>query len=129
MIALDKGRSIAAGETLSYTMILLSDTISEASLKATSDQALASYQSLCPLGGDGCPCWADPNCDGIRSDVIDVVLVINVAFRGAPPILDPTCWVERSDVDANGTTNVVDVVRVVNVAFRGASVASQYVSP
>lgn len=129
MISIDKGRSIAVGETLSYTMILLSDTISEASLKATADLALANYQSLCPFGGDGCPCWADPQCDGIRSNVQDVVMTINVAFRGIPPVIDVSCPNERTDVDASGFTDVQDVIRVVNVAFRGQSVASQYVHP
>jgi hypothetical protein len=131
MIALDKGRSIAVAETLIYTFALVSDTISETSLKATVDDYLAILPSLkqCTNHGDGCPCWADPNCDGIRSDVVDVVMTVSVAFRGTPGVFDAGCPNERTDVDASGFTNVQDVIRVVNVAFRGASAASQYVNP
>ncbi len=57
------------------------------------------------------------------NNVQDVVVVINVAFRGAPPTYDPNCVqgapAERTDVDCSGFTNVVDVVMIVNVAFRG----------
>ncbi len=76
-----------------------------------------------------CPCATDPQCDGIFSNVQDVVVTVNVAFRGSAPVFDAGCPNERTDVDASGFTNVTDVVRVVNVAFRGASVTSQYVSP
>jgi hypothetical protein len=76
-----------------------------------------------------CPCWADPNCDGVRSDVQDVVGTIDAAFRGTAGITDPGCPVERTDVDADGSTNVGDVVRVINVAFRGQTVAVNYVNP
>ena len=110
-----------------YTMILLSDTISEASLLATADRAMASYQTMCATCT--CPCWADPQCDGVRSDVQDVIAIINSAFRGVAPIFDPGCSFARSDVDANGTSDVVDVVKVVSVAFRGQTVAANYVDP
>jgi len=130
MVALDKGRSLAVGETLSYTMILLSDTVSEASLKATADLAVANLASLCPGTGDFCDCWADPHCDSVRSDVLDVVKTIDVAFRGAaipPPIQG--CLTAYTDVNYDYSTDVIDVVRVVNVAFRGGTVAANYVNP
>ena len=76
-----------------------------------------------------CPCWADPTCDGVRSDVLDVVQTVNVAFRGFSAATDPGCPNQRSDVDASGATDVLDVVKVVNVAFRGFTVTSQYVNP
>lgn len=76
-----------------------------------------------------CPCWADPVCDAIRSNVQDVVVTVNVAFRGSPGVFDPGCAIERTDVNASGFTNVQDVVAVVNVAFRGASAASNFVNP
>lgn len=82
-------------------------------------------------GGIGCtcPCWADPQCDGVRSNVQDVVGTINVAFRGAAGVIDPGCSFERTDVNASGFTNVQDVVAVVNVAFRGAFASTTYVDP
>ena len=51
-------------------------------------------------------------------DVIDVVKIIDVAFRGglAPIPID------RADLDCNGTCDVIDVVKDIGVAFRGDSV-------
>jgi hypothetical protein len=127
VIALDRGQSIDVGETLRYTVILVSDTIGEASLKSKTGIAIAAAPTLCATCS--CPCWADPQCDGVRSDVQDVIEIINNAFRGVAPIFDPGCSVARSDVDANGASDVIDVVKVVNVAFRGQTVAANYVDP
>ncbi len=77
----------------------------------------------------GCPCPADPACDSVRSDVLDVVGVINVAFRGVAGTTDPSCVRERSDVNCTGTTDVLDVVKVVNVAFRGMTASTEYCNP
>lgn len=76
-----------------------------------------------------CPCKYDPTCDGIISDVLDVVGTVNVAFRGFAATTDPGCPVQRTDVNADHATDVLDVVKVVNVAFRGMTSASQYVDP
>lgn len=77
-----------------------------------------------------CDCHADPQCEGV-TDILDVVALINVAFRGAAPIPDPNplCPIETTDVNCNGTTDVLDVVRMVNVAFRGASPATEFCNP
>jgi hypothetical protein len=128
LLALDRGRTIAVGETLKYTLIFVSDTVNEAGLKATYDAA-AAIAATAHCGSCSCPCWADPQCDGVRSNVQDVVGTVNVAFRGTPGVVDPGCPNERTDVNASGFTNVQDVVAVVNVAFRGASVAATYVNP
>lgn len=80
-------------------------------------------------GGCTCPCAYDPMCDGVVSDVSDVVGVINVAFRGMAATTDGGCPYERSDVNASGATDVLDVLAVINVAFRGGAVASNYVDP
>lgn len=77
----------------------------------------------------GCPCPADPVCDSVRSDVLDVVAVINVAFRGVASTTDPSCIRQRSDVDCSSATDVLDVVKVVNVAFRGFSASTEYCNP
>jgi hypothetical protein len=128
-VALDKGVSIANGEVLTYRMVLASDTISEASFKQRVDEGLvmASTGNIC--SECDCPCWADPLCDGTRSNVQDVTSTVNVAFRGAAGVIDPGCLFERTDVDANGSTSVTDLVKVVNVAFRGQAVAANYVDP
>jgi hypothetical protein len=80
-------------------------------------------------GGCSCPCKYDPQCDGVISDILDVTLTINRAFRGAASVQDPSCPVERTDVNASSATDVIDVTKVINVAFRGMSVASQYIDP
>lgn len=76
-----------------------------------------------------CACAADPNCDGVRSDVVDVVNTVNVAFRGVPAITDQSCAWERTDANCSGATDVVDVVKTVSVAFRGASAATEFCDP
>ncbi|MBI3623907.1 hypothetical protein HY212_07560 [Candidatus Pacearchaeota archaeon] len=50
-------------------------------------------------------------------DVIDVVKMIGVAFRGAKQEEPSWVW----DVDSSGAVDVLDVVREINVAFRGAN--------
>jgi hypothetical protein len=131
MISLDKNRTIAAGETLTYILVYASDTVDEASFLETVDCgiAIASAANLCGNCGCSCPCWADPLCDGTRSNVQDVTLTVNVAFRGAAGVIDPGCTFERTDVDANGSTSVTDVVKIVNVAFRGQTIAANFVDP
>lgn len=76
-----------------------------------------------------CPCAYDPECDAVVSDVVDVVNVISVAFRGVSATLDAGCPKERTDVDASGSTDVLDVVKVVNVGFRGETILDNYVDP
>lgn len=78
-----------------------------------------------------CDCHADPGgCDGFQ-DVVDVVQVVNVAFRGAPAILDPSplCPNQTTDVNCSGSTDVVDVVKMVTVAFRGANPLTEFCNP
>jgi hypothetical protein len=125
LVSLDKGKSIAAGETLTYALIFASDTTSDASFKATVDAGLAAAWAA-GLCGCSCPCQYDPRCDGTISDVLDVSDTINRAFRGAGSTQDPQCPYERTDVDGSGATDVLDVTKVINVAFRGNTVGSQY---
>jgi hypothetical protein len=81
-----------------------------------------SVSHCSPRSPCGCACHGDPSCDGIRSDVVDVVLSVGVAFRGAAALSDPAfcCPVARSDLDCDGVTTVVDVVKTIDIAFRGA---------
>lgn len=69
-----------------------------------------------------CPCYGDPNCDGVIS-VVDVTKCVDVAFRSVQATFDSDClknWspISRTDVDCTEATNVLDVVRVVAAAFR-----------
>ncbi|MBI3872344.1 MAG: hypothetical protein HY304_04620 [candidate division Zixibacteria bacterium] len=79
--------------------------------------------------GCACPCHADAQCDSVRSDILDLVKTIEVAFRGAPPVSDPNCPRERTDVDCSGATDVLDVVHVADVAFRAVSAQAAYCDP
>lgn len=81
-------------------------------------------------GSCGCDCHGDPVCDG-NTDVLDVVQSINVAFRGAPSIIDPNagCPNETTDLDCSHATDVLDVVKMLNVAFRGASSTTELCNP
>jgi len=76
-----------------------------------------------------CACHADPACDSVVSNLADVVATVDVAFRGVPPLTDPHCPRQASDVNCDGFTTVQDVVKVVNVAFRGADPATEYCHP
>ena len=75
-----------------------------------------------------CACVADPRCDG-TTDIIDVIAVINTAFRGGGATFDPGCANSREDVDCNGHVDVADVGRVISVAIRGADPGTMYCSP
>lgn len=72
-----------------------------------------------------CPCHGDPQCDG-STDVLDVVLTVDVAFRGQEPTSGPVCPLDQTDVDCDGFTSVLDVVHVVNVAFRNGDPAAEF---
>ena len=52
---------------------------------------------------------------------LDVVRVVNVAFRGESATTDAGCGMNRSDINCDGVASVLDVVGFVNVAFRGAA--------
>ncbi|HUU44416.1 MAG TPA: M6 family metalloprotease domain-containing protein [Acidobacteriota bacterium] len=75
-----------------------------------------------------CPCHGDPECDGV-TDVLDVVRAVNTAFRSTPPVFDPNCPFERTDVGCSYFTNVIDVVKFVNVTFRGGDPNIEFCDP
>jgi hypothetical protein len=69
-----------------------------------------------------CPSHGDPDGDGVPS-VIDVVITVNIAFRGFSNLADVECCPHRSRVDHNCDcqVDVLDVVTIVNAAFRGGA--------
>jgi len=81
------------------------------------------------IDGNYCPCWADPNCDGIRSNLVDVAMTIGVALRGGLSLVDVSCPTERTDVNCSGFTDIIDVVKTIEVAFRAAKPATTYCNP
>lgn len=75
-----------------------------------------------------CDCPGDPACDGVRSNILDVVAVVDAAFNASLSISDPNagCPYRTTDVNCSGSTDVLDVVKTVNVAFRGANATTEY---
>jgi len=116
-------------KALQIIVALISDTLSEASFKATADKAKA-YATAIGLtsGNTALPCHADPGCDGVCT-VQDVVMTVNVAFRGYAKVLDPCCDFARTDVDCTGVTDVNDVVKMTNVACRGGTRQANFCFP
>ena len=57
-------------------------------------------------------------------DVLDVVNMVNVAFRGQPQGNNPA-WVWNVNGDTSGAIDIIDVVKIVNVAFRGANAETE----
>jgi hypothetical protein len=83
---------------------------------------------LCPGIVCSCPCHADPVCDGV-TNVLDVVAIVGIGFRGQPSIFSINCPYAQSDVNCDGVTNVLDVVGLVNVAFRSADPTTEFCNP
>lgn len=81
-----------------------------------------------------CVCHADLDCNG-NANIVDVVGVVNRAFRGGAAINDLSCPPHgstvdgRADVDCTGATDIVDVVKMVDVAFRGVDPATKFCDP
>lgn len=78
-----------------------------------------------------CFCFAEAGeCNGAL-DAVDVIAVVNVAFRASDPVADPqpSCPVTRTDVDCDGTTSVIDVIKVIEVAFRNADPTTTFCNP
>lgn len=79
-----------------------------------------------------CPCHADPLpvvvCDGVPN-ILDVVGIIDVAFRGEPDPFSVGCSVSNTDVDCDGSTDIFDVIHMINVAFRGNDPATEFCNP
>ena len=67
-----------------------------------------------------CPHIGDLDTNGVIN-VLDVVALVNIAFRGAAMApTDPLCpLVTRADLNCDSVVSVQDVVTMVNTAFRG----------
>lgn len=84
---------------------------------------IAGIRWIYGMNASACDCAADPKCDGLLSDILDVVEVVESAFRNfiPPSDEDEGCPCKRRDVDCSGAVDVLDVVKVVGVAFRNVS--------
>jgi len=81
-----------------------------------------------------CKCHADPLCDGAL-DLRDIVIAIDVAFRGMAPTTAHGCWCYahalhgRTDVDCSGTTDILDVMLVIDAVFGEADPSVAFCHP
>lgn len=80
--------------------------------------------------GCACDCHGDPVCDHIHN-IMDLNKTIGVAFRGAPPVIDPNplCPYTDTDVNCDGVTTVIDVGKMRNVVFMGANPNTEFCNP
>lgn len=78
-----------------------------------------------------CACHADPVCDNIGPDILDVTALIDVAFRDVTPQNDPNVYCPRIpyDVNCDGIVDIFDVVRIITVAFRDGDPAEEFCDP
>ncbi len=77
----------------------------------------------------GCSHHGDPDTNGV-TDIIDVVMIVEIAFRYGDALVDPTCPhapAGRTDVNCDGVTDIIDVTMMVNVAFRAGT--EQFCNP
>ena len=108
----------------------------EAELRITHNDTTKASPQVYPISFivAPCPCEGDPKCDS-ATDVLDVVRVIERAFRGTAATLDSTCSPYgtavdgRTDVDCTGATDVLDVVKMIDVAFRGVDRSARFCKP
>lgn len=77
----------------------------------------------------GCSHHGDPDTNGV-TDIIDVVMIVEIAFRNGAAMIDSTCPhapAGRTDLNCDGNTDIFDVTMMVNVAFRTGS--DQFCNP
>ncbi len=82
-----------------------------------------------PTQEPGCVHHGDPQANDVI-DIFDVVIVIEIAFRGGEAIVDPDCphgLIGRTDVDCDGATGILDVTLLIDAAFRAGS--SEFCDP
>lgn len=86
--------------------------------------------NLCEVLPCLCQCHGNPSgCSGESSGILDVVTIIDMAFRGVPESQSSGCPVPSSDLNCSGATDVVDVVKSIAVEFRGADPAAEFCTP
>lgn len=94
------------------------------------EPVVPQFHSSIVLVGCDSECHGDPNCDGL-CNMIDLVKSIDVAFNGAPPVVDPDprCPIENTDVNCDLMTNVQDIVKMINVQYRHVAADVEFCAP
>lgn len=91
---------------------------------------LPEFRPAIVLIGCNAECHGDPVCDG-RCDLVDIVKSIDVAFNGAPSVIDPDprCPVENTDVNCDMVTDVLDIVKMISVQYRMSQLEDEFCAP
>lgn len=111
------GGTVAAQSATHRVSGTLGQVASNRAASPTNNTASGFWNTVgfcdCPFIGD-----VDTNS---TFDILDVVAIVNVAFRNFPtPPGDPFCpLATRADMNCDGVIDVFDVVAAVNTAFRG----------
>lgn len=119
---------VASGPDTSYTFSHLAGSFAY-SVWAGNNCGNGAYGLTETLMIAECYCHGDPVCDGVIVDILDVVSIIGIAFRGEPLFKMQTCPRENTDMDCNGYTDIRDVVTAIDIAFRGADPAVRICDP
>ena len=88
--------------------------------------------TICIDSACHCYCSGNPHgCTNSEIDIIDVLKVINVAFREQPdiPDLSPTCPYSDTDINCDGLTSILNLTGIIQVAFSGEVPSSVFCNP
>jgi hypothetical protein len=107
------------------------DGIDNCPLDYNPDQMDSDHDGIGDSCDCACQCHADPYCDGVGPNILDVTAIIDVAFRGVAATSDPMrhCTRLPYDVDCSQLIDLVDVVKMINVVFRDGSPAVEFCDP
>ena len=122
---------LVCGGQFGYPGVRAADKIGkgrEAAGTQPTDGSRVTVAGLDDIDTCSCPTHGDPQTDGVVN-IFDVIIAVNVAFKGVAPTSDPDCPTERTDVNCDGVTNGADVERFLNVAYRGSDPATEFCNP
>jgi len=75
-----------------------------------------------------CPRQGDLNDDGFY-DVFDLLILVDILFKGHPDVQSPDCIVSKSDLDGDGFTTALDLPILINHIFAGGPQPSDPCAP
>jgi len=79
----------------------------------------AAHGSHCCISCD-CPFQGDLDANTFI-DAVDLAMVIDIVFFGAPDVMDPACPATRADFNADGFADAVDLAELIDHVFFGGA--------
>jgi len=83
---------------------------------ANADQVDSDTDGLGDACDDCSNLSGDPN-DDFVTDILDVVLIVNIVLSGASQATE--CELEDADIDSNGVINITDIIQTINMVLTG----------